>query len=58
MSLYAWVVGIFGFLITLGLFFYELRGLQRTQALERSAKAMESALGLTQGQFLSSRNRT
>jgi hypothetical protein len=51
-SPYAWVMGIFGFLVTLGLFFYELRGIQRSQALERSGQALESALGLTHGQFL------
>jgi hypothetical protein len=51
-SPYAWVMGIFGFLITLGLFFYELRGIQRSLALEQSARAMEQAMGLNQGQFL------
>src|SRR5918911_3750533 len=39
---YAWVAGLFGFLITLGLFFYELRGLQRAAALERSGRHLES----------------
>ena len=51
-SPYAWAVGVFGFLVTLGLFFYELRGIQRSLALERSAIAIEVALGLPTGQFL------
>jgi hypothetical protein len=48
---YAWVAGLFGFAITLGLFFYELRGLQRSAALERAGRELEGQLGLTSGQF-------
>lgn len=48
---YAWVAGLFGFAITLGLFFYELRGLQRSGALEHTGREMEFALGLSNGQF-------
>lgn len=48
---YAWVAGFFGFAITLGLFFYELRGLQRASALEQTGRELEAALGLTNGQF-------
>ena len=48
---YAWVAGVFGFAITLGLFFYELRGLQRASALEQTGRELESALGLANGQF-------
>src|SRR5215207_5063617 len=48
---FAWVAGLFGFLITLGLFFYELRGLQRSAALERSGRELEASLGLANGQF-------
>jgi hypothetical protein len=48
---YAWVAGIFGFAITLGLFFYELRGLQRSAALEHTGRELEAALGLADGQF-------
>jgi hypothetical protein len=48
---YAWVVGIFGFAITLGLFFYELRGLQRSAVLERTGRELEAELGLGNGQF-------
>jgi hypothetical protein len=48
---FAWVAGLFGFLITLGLFFYELRGLQRAQALERGGRELEETLGLANGIF-------
>ncbi len=48
---YAWVAGLFGFSITLGLFFYELRGLQRSTVLERTGRELEAALGLAAGQF-------
>jgi hypothetical protein len=48
---YAWVAGLFGFAITLGLFFYELRGLQRSTALEQAGRKLEAALGLNNGQF-------
>src|SRR5215472_9779697 len=48
---YAWVAGLFGFSITLGLFFYELRGLQRSEVLERTGRDLESALGVSNGQF-------
>lgn len=48
---YAWVAGLFGFAITLGLFFYELRGLQRAAALERTGRDLESELGIVTGQF-------
>jgi hypothetical protein len=48
---YAWVAGLFGFAITLGLFFYELRGLQRSAVLERTGRDLEVELGLDNGQF-------
>jgi hypothetical protein len=48
---YAWVAGLFGFAITLGLFFYELRGLQRASALEHTGRELEAALGLANAQF-------
>jgi hypothetical protein len=48
---YAWVAGLFGFTITLGLFLYELRGLQRSGALEATGRKLEAALGLIDGQF-------
>jgi hypothetical protein len=43
-------VGVFGFLVTLGLFTYELRGIQRCNALIEVGKALEDELGV-QGQF-------
>jgi hypothetical protein len=48
---YAWVAGLFGFAITLGLFFYELRGLQRSTSLEQTGRELEAALGLHSAQF-------
>jgi hypothetical protein len=48
---WAWVAGVFGFAITLGLFLYELRGLQRAGALEEAGRELEAQLGLTSGQF-------
>jgi hypothetical protein len=44
-------IGIFGFLVTLGLFFYELRGIQKCKALNSEAKRLEQQLGLTGRQF-------
>jgi hypothetical protein len=49
-SAYLVPLGLFGFIVTLGLFFYELRGIQRCNALVRAGKQLESALGLD-GQF-------
>jgi divalent metal cation (Fe/Co/Zn/Cd) transporter len=43
-------VGLFGFLVTLGLFTYELRGIQRCNALIAVGKKLEQELGF-QGQF-------
>jgi hypothetical protein len=48
---WAWVAGLFGFAITLGLFLYELRGLQRAAALEQAGREIETQLGLQNGQF-------
>jgi hypothetical protein len=48
---YAWVAGLFGFAITLGLFFHELRGLQRSAVLEHTGRELEAGLGLAEGQF-------
>jgi hypothetical protein len=48
---YAWVAGLFGFAISLGLFFHELRNLQRSAALERTGRRLEAELGLSDGQF-------
>jgi hypothetical protein len=48
---WSWVAGVFGFAITLGLFLYELRGLQRAAALEQAGRELETALGVESGQF-------
>ena len=47
-------LGAFGFFITLGLFSYELRGIQRCKSLIAAGENLESSLGLTAatGQFL------
>lgn len=42
--------GIFGFIVTLGLFFYELRGIQRCNGLIATGRQMEEMLGI-HGQF-------
>lgn len=41
-------IGVFGVAITLGLFMYELRGIQRCLRLERQAAFLEEQLGLHQ----------
>lgn len=42
--------GILGFVITIGLFFYELRGIQRCIRLSRVGKELEYSMGV-EGQF-------
>lgn len=44
--------GVFGFLITLGLFAFELYGIKKCSALLLAGQRMESLLGLDDGQFL------
>ena len=44
-------VGIFGALVTLGLFFYELRGIQKCKRLIALGSKLESALKIELGQF-------
>src|ERR671937_64415 len=48
---WAWVAGVLGFAVTLGLFLYELRGLQRAGALEETGRELEIQMGLLSGQF-------
>jgi len=43
-------IGIFGCVVTLGLFFYELRGIQRCNGLIAVGRRIESLLGI-EGQF-------
>lgn len=47
-------IGILGFVITLGLFVFELRGVQKCERLKRIACNLEQSLGLDEntGQFL------
>lgn len=44
-------MGIFGFVITLGLFFYELYGIKKCTHLIRAGKALEKELRIENGQF-------
>jgi hypothetical protein len=46
-------IGLFGLVVTLGLFFHELRGIQHCNHLIDRAKKIERLLGLTDGQFTS-----
>jgi hypothetical protein len=43
-------IGVFGFAVTLGLFFYELRGIQKCNSLVTGGKNIEELLGI-HGQF-------
>jgi len=44
-------VGLFGLVVTLGLFSYEIYGIKKCHALINAGKAMESSLALAAGQF-------
>jgi len=44
-------IGAFGFIITLGLFFYELYGIKKCTYLIRAGKALENELNIQNGQF-------
>ena len=44
-------LGLFGFVITLGLFFYEIYGIRKCHALIEAGKQLEYSLGITDGQF-------
>ena len=50
---FLWAVGSFGFLVTLGLFFYELYGVKKCHALISAGKELEEDLGIDaqRGQF-------
>jgi hypothetical protein len=45
-------IGAFGFVITLGLFFYELYGIKKCTHLIRAGKTLENDLGIRNGQFM------
>ena len=49
---YLYAIGLFGFLITLGLFIYELRGIQHCKHLEQLASRLEEQLHLHEAQFI------
>jgi len=44
-------IGVFGAAVTLGLSVYELRGIQRCKALIKAGKALETKMGVPDGQF-------
>ena len=44
-------IGVFGAAVTLGLFIYELRGIQRCKALITAGKALETEMDIADGQF-------
>jgi hypothetical protein len=45
-------IGIFGFLITLGLFLYEIYGIKKCCALIQAGRQMERSMQITDGQFI------
>jgi hypothetical protein len=49
---YLHLIGLFGFLITLGLFIYELRGIQHCKRLNQLASHLEKQLHLPEAQFI------
>jgi hypothetical protein len=49
---YLYAIGLFGFFITLGLFIYELRGIQHCKHLEQLASLLEEQLHLREAQFI------
>jgi hypothetical protein len=49
---YLHLIGLFGFLITLGLFMYELRGIQQCKRLNQLASHLEEQLHLREAQFI------
>ena len=44
-------IGVFGFVITLGLFFYEFYGIKKCGALIEAGQKLEKELNITDGQF-------
>jgi hypothetical protein len=46
-------LGLFGFVVTLGLFFYEIYGIRKCQALIEAGIRLECSLGILDGQFIS-----
>jgi ketosteroid isomerase-like protein len=48
---YLLAIGVFGVLVTLGLFLHELRGIEQCGALIDVGRALEEAMGMRRGQF-------
>ena len=48
---YFWPIGVFGFVITLGLFFYELYGIKKCTDLICAGRQLEENLDVKDGQF-------
>jgi hypothetical protein len=48
---YSWPIGVFGFVITLGLFFYELYGIKKCTDLICAGRQLEENLDVKDGQF-------
>ncbi|SRR6266536_4094813 len=48
LAAYLGAIGLFGFAVTLGLFFYELRGMKECLQLRKYGEGLEKALGLTE----------
>lgn len=51
-QLYFRPIGIFGFVVTLGLFFYELYGIKKCGSLIRAGRELEEKLKIGNGQFI------
>src|SRR5262245_39763300 len=45
-------LGLFGFVVTLGLFFYEIYGIRKCHALIEAGKQIECSMGINDGQFM------
>jgi hypothetical protein len=44
-------LGLFGFVVTLGLYFYEIYGIRKCHALIKAGKQLETSLDIADGQF-------
>jgi hypothetical protein len=53
---YLIAIGVFGFLVTLGLFLHELRGIQECGQLIGVGRSLEETMGLPEGQFVQEDN--
>ena len=49
--IYLILIGVFGFLVTFGLFLHELRGIEECTDLIKVGRSLEEKMGLAQGQF-------